>query len=250
MLRGTPATPVRFADLALDEPIMKTLKLVTPARSAEREALADAIAAHADARQAADKARSGAERARGAMAAAKAKHGTAESVLNEGKEQAIGAATREDAAAPAPDLTGLRRAEADAADDVAIAAEAVHRAETALEDPERAERYAREHLDEAADAVLAGEIDRAEAAVDEAHRAWTCSLLVAQRLAQSVSPFTASQTERNFRNFYGTRALSWPGPVNGADDAIMQAKARVLGPWEAARAALLADPDAALPEVP
>jgi len=225
------------------------LRIVPPVRSAERATLADAIAAHADAHQAADKARSAAERTRGAMAAAKAKHGTAESVLNEARERAIGAVTGEDAAAPAPDLTGLRRAEADAADDVAIAAEAVHRAETALEDPERAERYAREHLDEAADAVLASEIERVEAAVDKAHRAWTCSLIVAQRLAAAVSPFTASLAERNFRNHFLGHGLTWPGPMNAAHDAIVDAKARVLGPWEAARAALLTDPDTVVPEL-
>ncbi len=225
------------------------LRIVPPARSAERETLAAAIAAHTEARTAADKARSAAERARGGLAAAKVKHGAAETAFADARERALGAATSQDGTPP-PELKDLRRAEADARDDDALAAEALTRAEAALVEPERVERYAREHLDEAADAVLAGDIERVEAAVDEAHRAWTCSLLVAQRLAAAVSPFTASQTERNFRNFYGTRALTWPGPVNAAHDAITHAKARVLGPWEAARAALLADAAALLPKVP
>jgi len=225
------------------------LRIVPPARSAERATLADAIAAHADARQAADTARAAAERGRGSLVAAQLMHGTAETALTAARERAIGDMTVPDGSGRTLDLRELRRAEADARDDVELCREALTRAEAALVAPERAERYAREHLDEAADAVLAGEIERVEVAVYEAHRAWTCSLLVAQRLAAAVSPFTASQAERNFRNFYGVRALSWPGPVNGADDAIMQAKARVVGPWEAVRAALLTDPDAALPEL-
>jgi len=225
------------------------LHLVAPVRSAERATLADAIAAHTEARTAADTARAAAERGRGSLVAAQLKHGTAETALTAARERAIGDMTVLDGSGRTLDLRELRRAEADARDDVALCREALTRAEAALVEPGRAERYAREHLDEAADAVLAGEIERVEAAVYEAHRAWTCSLLVAQRLAAAVSPFTASQAERNFRNFYGVRALSWPGPVNGADDAITHAKARVVGPWETARAALLTDADAALPEV-
>jgi len=225
------------------------LRIVPPARSAERATLADAIAAHADARQAADTARAAAERGRGSLVAAQLKHGTAETALTAARERAIGDMTVPDGSGRTLDLRELRRAEADARDDVELCREALTRAEASLVEPERAERYARESVDAVADAVLAGEIERVEAAVDEAHRAWTCSLLVAQRLAAAVTPFTGSQAERNFRNFYITRALSWPGPVNGADDAITHAKARVLGPWEAARAALLTDADAALPEL-
>ncbi len=225
------------------------LRLVPPARSAEREALADAIRVHADAGQAADKARSAAERARGGLVAAQLKHGTAETALTTARERAIGDMTVPDGSGRTLDLRELRRAAADARDDVDLCREALTRAEAGLVDPERAERYAREHLDEAANAVLAGEIERVEAAVDEAHKAWTHSLIVASRLAAAVSPFTASQTERNFRNSYGPRVLTWPGPMNGAHDAIEHAKARVVGPWEAARAALLVDPDAPLPRV-
>ena len=224
------------------------LHLVAPVRSAERATLADAIAAHTEARIAADKARSAAERARGSLAAAKAKHGTAEGLFTEARERAIGAATSQDGTPP-PELKDLRRADADAADDVEIAAEALTRAEATLVDPERGERYAREAVNAAVDAVLAGEIDRVEAAVDEAHRAWMCIILVAQRLAAAVSPFTASQTERNFRNRYLGHGLTWPGPMNEAHEAIVDAKARVHEPWEAARAALFSDPDAPLPRV-
>jgi len=225
------------------------LHLLTPVRSVQRQVLADAIAAHTEACTAADKARSAAERARGGLAAAKAKHSAAEIAFAEVRERAIGAATSQDGTPP-PYLKDLRRAEADARDDVEIAAEAVHRAEAALEDPVRTERLTRERLDEAADTLLVGEIERVEAAVDEAHRAWTCSLLVAQRVAAAVSFFTDSEDARNFRNSYGPRILTWPGPMNEAHDAITHAKARVVGPWEAARAALLTDADAPLPQVP
>ncbi len=226
------------------------LHLVTPARSAEREALADAIAAYTEARTVADTARAAAERGRGSLVAAQLKHGTAESVLTAARERAIGDMTVADGSGRTLDLRDLRRAEADARDDVELCREALTRAKAALVDPERAERYAREHLDEAADAVLAGQIERAQAAVDEAHRAWTHSLIVASRLAAAISPFTASLNERNFRNHYLGHGLTWPGPMNEAHDAITQAKARVVGPWEVARAALLADADAPLPEVP
>ncbi len=225
-------------------------RIVTPVRSAERAALADAIAAHTEARIAADTARAAAEHGRGSLVAAQLKHGTAETALTAARERAIGDMTVPDGSGRTLDLRELRRAEADARDDVALCREALTRAEAALVEPERAERYAREHLDEAADAVLAGDIERVQAAVDEAHRAWTRSLIVASRLAAAVSPFTASLTERNFRNHYLGHGLTWPGPMNEAHDAITQAKARVFGPWEAARAALLTDPDAALPAVP
>jgi len=226
------------------------LHVLTPVRPIQRQVLADAIAAHADARQAADTARTAAERGRGGLVAAQLKHGTAETALTTARERAIGDMTVPDGSGRTLDLRELRRAEADARDDVELCREALTRAEAALVEPERTERYAREHLDEAADAVLAGEIDRAEAAVDEAHRAWTCSLLVASRLAAAISPFTASLTERNFRNHYLGHGLTWPGPMNEVHDAITQAKARVLGPWEAALTALRTDPDAPLPQVP
>ena len=206
------------------------LHLVAPVRSPEREALGRAIAAHTEARTAADTARAAAERGRGSLVAAQLKHGTAETALTTARERAIGDMTVPDGSGRTLDLRELRRAEADARDDVELCREALTRAETALVEPERAERYAREHLDEAADAVLAGEIERVEAAVDEAHRAWTCSLLVAQRLAAAVSPFTASLAERNFRNHYLGHGLTWPGPMNEAHDAITHAKARVVGP--------------------
>ncbi len=226
------------------------LRIVPPARSAEREILADAIAAHTEARAAADKARAAAERGRGSLVAAQLKHGTAETALTAARERAIGDMTVPDGSGRTLDLRDLRRAVADARDDVDLCREALTRAEAGLVDPERAERYAREHLDETADAVLAGEIDRAEAAVDEAHRAWTCSILVAARIAAAVSPFTTSLAERNFRNRYLGHGLTWPGPISEAHDAITQAKARVVGPWEAALTALRTDPNTPLPEVP
>ncbi len=225
------------------------LHLVAPVRSAERATLADAIAAHTEARTAADTARAAAERGRGSLVAAQLKLVTAETALTAARERAIGDMTVPDGSGRTLDLRELRRAEADARDDVALCREALTRAEAALVEPERAERYGREALDAAADSVLAGEIARVEAAVDEAHRNWTCSLLVAARIAAAVSPFTASQTERNFRNHFLGHGLTWPGPMNEAHDAIMHAKARVLGPWEAARAALCADPDTAVPEL-
>ena len=121
---------------------MKPLKLVSATRTPERQTLADAIAASAEAATSADAVRSTVERARGALVAAQMKHSTAESLLAEARERAIGAITARDGAQPAG-LAELRRAEADAADDVEIAREALARAEAAIGDTEYRESKAR-----------------------------------------------------------------------------------------------------------
>jgi len=219
------------------------LRLVAPVRSAERTTLADAITAHADAHQAADKARSAAERTRGAMAAAKAKHGTAESVLNEARERAIGAVTGEDAAAPAPDLTGLRRAVADAADDVEIAREALTRAETAAESSERAERQAREAIEAAADGVLAAAFDHIYDAALAAARKMARLAWIAECAGRMSNQYDGTAHRRAGSAQCLNPGVTLPvGEVQGAQEA---ARAE----FEAARRGLAADADFALPEL-
>ncbi len=225
------------------------LRIVPSARSPEREALAAAIQAHADVTKTADAARAKAERARGSLVAAQLRHGTADRHLAAAREVAIGDITVPDATGRTLDLRELRRAEADAREDVEVAREALARAEASLEDPERDERRAREALDAAADAVIAGERERAQAAVDEAHKALTRARIVAARIADAVLPFTDSPAERYFRNGHVSPVLTWPGAVSGSWNAIEAAKKSVLAPWNAASAALRADPDAPLPEV-
>ncbi len=217
------------------------LKLVGPTRSPERQALAGAQAAHVDARHAADAARAAAERARGLLVAAKGKHATAGAALAAARENAIGAATSE-GASPV-DLRELRRAEADARDQVDIAAEALRRAEAATVAPERAERHLHEAIEVAADAVLAANFEVTYDAALAAARMMARLAWLAERMGEASDAYdgTAHRRAGDARCLNPRSTL----PVAEVNDAEAAARAE----FDAARAALLTDADANLPEI-
>ena len=138
------------------------------------------------------------------------------------------------------DLRALRLAAADARDDVDLMAEAVRRAEDAATSPTSSEASAQWRLEAAADAVLALE---AQTAADALRRAQA----EVHRL-EAIVVRLVGFTRRNdpaLRRLHGLRdAIRFPGDAES--EAIRD---QALRPWNLARAALLTDADAALPEV-
>ncbi len=205
----------------------KALKLVpTP----ERQALAEAVAAGTEAGRIADAARSVVEKARGRLVAAQTAHSRAESLLGEARERAIGGARQEG-------LSDLRRAVADAADDVEIAREALSRAEAATGDAEYADRKAREATEAAASAVVAANAGRvwaaAEASKRETARLEAVFYEVANHLPISSNPADNLMRQRTSQIYY-------------LDERAFR---EAMAPWKASYAELLLDADAPLPEI-
>ena len=215
------------------------LKSVPAGRTPEREELADAIKALAEARAAATSTGSIVERARGALVKAQMRFSTAESLLAEARERAIGAVTAEDGAQPA-DMKNLRRDVADARDDVDIAAEALKRAEATASGPGNSESLALWRVEAAADAVLALE---AETAAD-ALRATRDQLRRLEAITVRLVNFMHRDHPALPRLGSLRDAIRFPG--DNESEAIRNA---ALAPWNAARQALLMDADAAVPEV-
>lgn len=221
---------------------MKALKLVAPSRSPERQALADAIADAAEIQQLAATARAAVERARGRMVAAQSVLSLAEGHLADARERAIGAATAEDGVQP-EGLKEARRAVMEATDDLDIATTATKRAEDAATAMEEAERIAVDKIAAAAKAVLAEGFDETYAAAKA----------LAERMARlawiaEAMGFACDDNDGTSHRRYSKAQTLNPQMVVWNDDAQRVrdgAKAEVA----AARAALLSNPDAPLPEV-
>ncbi len=120
-----------------------------------RAALAATIANAAGLVAEVDAARAVAERSRGALVKARQAHAAAEAALAEAREAAVGAIAEE--GVQPTGLKDLRRAAAEAFDEVDLALEAVRRAEASLSGLEDAGRRAQAGVDGAARAVLAAD---------------------------------------------------------------------------------------------
>ena len=151
------------AVIALDAAMKAEAEAIRVAFGNGRGALADAIVTMRDRVEEANVARATATRARGAAVRASMAEDQARAALDEAKERAIQAASTDGAAV---DLKALRRAAADAADDLEIATEAVRRAEAAIEEPVYQEQRAREGVGIAARAVLYADFKTRFAALD------------------------------------------------------------------------------------
>ncbi len=218
----------------------KALKLVTPARSAERQNLADAIAEAAPVIAAADKARVAAEAARGQLASAVGAVPAAERAVAEAKTRLV-----EDPSAERAALRALRQAETDARDDAEIARELAGRAEAALTEAERSARYAHDKVAFAAGAVMVACFAPALEAAERAGREFACLAFAADAIARFADHWTGEQTQ--LRGLVGTMNAQFVYRSDGA--ALEAAQEGSSAPWRAAHAALLGDADAALPEV-
>jgi len=219
----------------------KALKLVTPTRSAEREALADAIAEAAPAVAAVDKARVAAEAARGQLASAVGAVPTAERAVADAKTRMV-----EDPHASRAELRALRQAETDARDDVEIAREIAGRAEAALTEAERSARYAHDKVASAAGAVVVACFAPALEAAERAGREFAHLAFAADAIARFADHWTGEQTQ--LRGLVGTMNAQFVYRNDGA--ALEAAQEGASAPWRAAHAALLADANAPLPKVP
>lgn len=219
----------------------KALKLVTPARSAEREALAVAIAEAAPAVAAVDKARAAAEGARGQLALAVGAVPAAERAVADAKTRLV-----EDPHASRAELRALRQAETDARDDIEIAREIAGRAEAALTEAERSARYARDKAASAAGAVMVACFAPALEAAERAGREFARLAFAADAIARFADHWTGEQTQ--LRGLVGTMNAQFVYRSDGA--ALEAAQEGASAPWRAAHAALLGDPDAPLPKVP
>ena len=213
-----------------------------------RADLAEAIATAAASIEAANAARAVAERARGRLVQARMAHDAAEAALVDAREAAIGAATAEDGVQP-PDLKTLRRAVADAADDIDIAGEAARRAEGALIDPEHAERRSIASIEAAARAVLYADFDKRINALDAmvarfktdalAHAAWLRAAVPSQGV---WTPQKAKDLQRADALIRGLVSLGEP---------IRTTPYEIGDAWfSAALSSLMQDPSAPLPEMP
>jgi len=216
------------------------LRIVTPARSAERATLADAIAEAAPAVAAADKARAAAEAARGQLASAVGAVPAAERAVAEAKTRMV-----EDPSAERAELRALRQAETDARDDVEIAREIAGRAEAALTEAERSARYAADRVESAADGVVVASFAPALDAAECVGRQFGRLAFVAAIIAQSGDHWSGERTLLTGR----AETLNAHFAFRGDTDAVAAARQEAQAPWHAARAALLADADAPLPRV-
>lgn len=217
------------------------LKLAPAALSVERVALAEAIAEAAPKRAAADKARAAAEAARGSLALACDAVPAAERAAEAAKTYLV-----ENPHAPRVDLRAARQAAADAVDDLAIAREVSARADAAEVDAARSARYAAETVASAIDAVLAAAFPTAIEAAERAARHAAGLAYVAIELGSAGNLFNGERNAMMSR----AQALN-PHIAFGRDgSAADAARAAAAAPWHAARAALVIDPAAPLPEVP
>lgn len=217
------------------------LRIVAPARSAEREALGRAIAEAAPVVAAVDKARAAAEGARGQLASAVGAVPAAERAVAEAKARLV-----EDPSAERAELRALRQAETDARDDVEIAREIAGRAETALTEAERSARYARDRVASAAGAVMVACFAPALEAAERAGREFAHLAFAADAIASFADHWSGEQTQ--LRGLVGTMNAQFVYRSDGA--ALEAAQEGASAPWRAAHAALLADANAPLPKVP
>jgi len=216
-------------------------KLAVPPPSPERQALADAIAESAPVRAEVDKARTRAEKARGELARAADAVPASTAAVEAAKARLI-----DDPAADRAELRALRQAETDAIDDLDIAREIVAKAETTIIEAERAARYATEKLTAAADAVISSAFATVLDVAQRAGRDAAASAWVAEIVAESGDPFNGMPNSRD-----AAAVLNSHIRYGGSDGSAMaDARQAAQAPWRAARAALLSDPDAALPKVP
>ncbi len=216
------------------------LRIVPPARSAERETLGRAIAEAAPVVAAVDKARVAAEAARGQLASAVGAVPAAERAVAEAKMRLV-----EDPSADRAELRRLRQAETDARDDVEIARGIAGRAEAALTEAERSARYAHDKVASAAGAVMVACFAPALEAAERAGREFAHLAFAADAIARFADHWTGEQTQ--LRGLVGTMNAHFVYRNNGA--ALEAAQEGASAPWRAAHAALLADANAALPEI-
>ena len=216
------------------------LRIVPPARSAEREALADAIAEAAPAVAAVDKARAAAEAARGQVASAVGAVPAAERSVAEAKTHII-----DNPHASRAELRALRQAETDARDDFEIAREVASSAEAVLAEAELAARYAADKVESAVDGVVVASFAPALDAAECAGRQFGRLAFVAAIVAQAGDHWSGERTLLTGR----VETLNAHFAFRGDTDAIAAARQEAQAPWEAARAALLTNANAALPEV-
>ena len=216
------------------------LRLAPAPLSAERQALADAIAEAAPLRAAADTARARAEAARGALASALAAVPAAEREAEAAKLRLL-----ENPHAPRAELRAKRQAAADAVDDLAIAREISQRADAAEVEAERSARYGAERVEAAADAVLAGRFADALAAAEAAGREFARLTFAAGEIASHGDHPSGDR----FRMETDVATLNAHFVFRSDGNAAMAARHAAAAPWKAARAALLSDAAAPLPGV-
>ncbi len=216
------------------------LRIVPPARSPEREALADAIAEAAPAVAAVDKARAAAEAARGQLASAVGAVPAAERAVADAKTRLV-----EDPSAERAELRALRQAETDARDDVEIARELAGRAEAALAEAERATRYAADRVESAVDGVVVASFAPAIEAAECVGRQFGRLAFTAAIIAQAGNHWSGERTLLTGR----VETLNAHFAFRGDTAAVAAARQEAQAPWHAARAALFRDADAPLPEL-
>lgn len=217
------------------------LRAVPAVLSPERQVLAAAIAEAAPLRAAADQARTKAEAARGALASAHAAVPAAEREVEAAKAHLI--------ENPGGDKIALRRcraAVADAADDLAIAREISARADAAEVEAERSARYAAEAVTTAVHAVIIGVFPAALEAAERAGREFARLAYAAREIAGSGNAWNGEREAMLSR----VDTLNPDFALRRHEDAIEVVQRAAAAPWIAARAALLSDPSASLPEVP
>ena len=216
------------------------LRIVPPARTAERETLGRAIDEAAPAVAAVDKARVAAEAARGQLASAVGAVPAAERAVAEAKAHIV-----DNPHASRAELRALRLAETDARDDFEIAREVASSAEAVLAEAERSARYAADRVESAVDGVVVASFAPALDAAECVGRQFGRLAFVAAIIAQAGDHWSGERTLLTGR----VETLNAHFAFRGDKDAVAAARQEAQAPWHAARAALLADADAPLPRV-
>ena len=220
---------------------MRVALTVVSNASPERETLAAAIAQAAPSRDAADKARRAAETARGALALALGAVPAAERAVEVARAHAV-----ENPDASRAELRAARQALVDAGDDLAIASDVVAGAEATLTTAERAAKYAEEAVSTAVDNVLLTQADALEADVDRCMIAFARACYRARRLANLCQPWDPARLD--FRNSHAGHNVRFVRDMSDPHGIAVRESAAMDAAFERARAALLTDPAAPLPE--
>ena len=234
--------------------ICKVATLVRgPLRSPERQALADAIAAARPATDAVRRARDVLDRAKELVAKARERSDASIAAAAEARQARLDKIRASMAAGEMPpDDRSHRDLVSQAADDreaLEVAREVVASAETDLSDAEIEGTRAQRRVEEAADAVLvqaiagfADEAEQLEAQLVDRARTLFALMSHVPQMERSTRSDTA-----NPLYWRASQIVARATQLRGADGNGVTIEGSRLGPWQAARDALCADPDAPIP---
>ena len=217
-------------------PALKVVSAQDPARAALAVAIANAAPVQAEVEEALALAQSGRNALEEAIGAVPA----AERAVAEAKARLI-----DNPAGDRSELRRLRQAVTDATDDLEIAREVAARTDLRFKDAERSAHYATERVEAAANRVIVANYASALEAADRAGREFARLAFIAGIIAASGDPLNGERTQ-----LVGRVDMLNPHFVyRGDGSATTAARQAAQAPWLAARAALLTDADAPLPEL-